>query len=295
MVKTYYRIINLNILNFFLPLLFLMVQYSNAQDFDKIELKDTYPWCIVAYDSLERSPKERIGLIKEIGFNMYAYDWRDRHLEDTSLELQLAMANHIEILSVWIWLNAKRDSIEQLSHANERMFKIIEQLDLKTTLWVSLSENFFKDLNYEQSLSKAVKIIDFIAMKAAELNCKVALYNHSGWFGNPYYQLEVIKALPQHELGMVYNFHHAHGSIEDIPQIANAIKPNLIAVNLNGMKKDGNKILPIGKGDHEKEMIKIFRESGFKGPWGILGHVENADVKKVLLQNIEGLRSLQDQ
>jgi len=276
-------------------ILFFFVQISMGQELNRIDIRDTYPWCIVAYDSLERLPAQRIQMIKELGFNKYAYDWRDRHLEDTSLELQLAMDNHIEIVSVWLWLNAKRDSIELLSQANERMFKIIEQLDLKTTLWVSLSGNFFKDLNHEQSLSKAVEIIDFITMKATELDCKVALYNHSGWFGNPYNQLEVIEALPHHKLGMVYNFHHAHGSIEDIPKIVNAIKPYLKAVNLNGMKKDGNKILAIGKGDHEKEMIKAFRASGFTGPWGILGHVENTDVKKILLENIEGLRSLHDQ
>lgn len=272
--------------------LLLIAQTTPSQELKRIEMNDTYPWCIVAYDSLERSPKERVQMIKELGFSKYAYDWRDKHLDDTLSELKLAIDNDIEIISVWLWLNAKRDSIDQLSQANERMFRIIEQLDLKTTLWVSLSENFFKDLNHEQSLTKAVKIIDFIALKASELGCKVALYNHSGWFGNPYYQLEVIKALPQHELGIIYNFHHAHDSIEDIPQIANAIKPYLIAVNLNGMKKDGNKILPIGKGDYEKEMIKIFRESGFTGPWGIMGHVENADVRKVLIKNIKGLKDL---
>ena len=291
MVKTY----NLNVLNFFLPFLFVMVQYSYAQGFDKIELKNTYPWCIVAYDSLERSPKQRIALLKEIGFNKYAYDWRDKHLDDTHAELKLATENNIEIVSVWLWLNAKRDSLNSLSDANQRILGIIDSLNLKTTLWVSLSENFFEEPAYEQSLSKAVKIVDFIAIKAAELDCKVALYNHSGWFGNPFNQLEVIKALPQHELGIVYNFHHAHGSIDNIPQIANAITPYLKAVNLNGMKKDGDKILPIGKGDYEKEMIRTFIKSGFMGPWGILGHVENKDVKKVLLENIDGLISLQVQ
>jgi hypothetical protein len=93
---------------------------------------------------------------------------------------------------------------------------------------------------------------------------------------------------------MVYNFHHAHDSIEEIGAIAPAIMPYLVAVNLNGMKKDGSKILAIGKGDYEKEMIRTFIESGFTGPWGILGHVENADVKKVLLENLDGLKSLQD-
>lgn len=284
-----------NLLYSLLPFLILLAQCSNAQNFDQNQLKDYYPWCIVAYDSLERSPRERIQMIKEIGFNKYAYDWRDKHLEDTKFELQMAMVNDIEIVSIWLWLNANRDSIGLLGHANKKLFKIIEELDLRTTFWVSLSENFFKDLDEEQSLSEAVAILDFVAIKAAELNCKVALYNHSGWFGNPFNQLEVIKALPQHDLGIVFNFHHAHNSIDDIDSIAFAIKPYLRAVNLNGMKKDGIKILPIGKGDYEKEMIQAFINTGFIGPWGVMGHVENADVKKVLLENIDGLRSLQNQ
>ena len=274
--------------------LFLVIQTSVAQELDRIKLKDAYPWCIVAYDSLERSPAERIQMVKELGFTKLAYDWRDRHLGDTSTELKLAAENDIEIVSVWLWLNAKRDSLSQLSHSNKRLFKIIEQSNLKTTFWVSFSGNFFENLNQEQSVEMATEMVDYIALKASKLGCKVALYNHSGWFGNPFNQLEVIKALPSHELGIVYNFHHAHNSIEEFPKIVKAIKPYITAVNLNGMQKNGEKILTIGKGDHEKEMISILRNSGFNGPWGILGHVENVDVKKVLIRNIEGLKSLQD-
>lgn len=274
--------------------LFLVIQTSVAQELDRIKLKDAYPWCIVAYDSLERSPAERIQMVKELGFTKLAYDWRDRHLGDTSTELKLAAENDIEIVSVWLWLNAKRDSLSQLSHSNKRLFKIIEQSNLKTTFWVSFSGNFFENLNQEQSVEMATEMVDYIALKASRLGCKVALYNHSGWFGNPFNQLEVIKALPSHELGIVYNFHHAHNSIEEFPKIVKAIKPYITAVNLNGMQKNGEKILTIGKGDHEKEMISILRNSGFNGPWGILGHVENVDVKKVLIRNIEGLKSLQD-
>lgn len=274
--------------------LFLVIQTSVAQELDRIKIKDAYPWCIVAYDSLERSPAERIQMVKELGFTKLAYDWRDRHLGDTSTELKLAAENDIEIVSVWLWLNAKRDSLSQLSHSNKRLFKIIEQSNLKTTFWVSFSGNFFENLNQEQSVEMATEMVDYIALKASRLGCKVALYNHSGWFGNPFNQLEVIKALPSHELGIVYNFHHAHNSIEEFPKIVKAIKPYITAVNLNGMQKNGEKILTIGKGDHEKEMISILRNSGFNGPWGILGHVENVDVKKVLIRNIEGLKSLQD-
>ncbi|MDO9634058.1 MAG: hypothetical protein Q7J05_03315 [Paludibacter sp.] len=58
------------------------------------------------------------------------------------------------------------------------------------------------------------------------------------------------------------------------------------------MKQEGPKILPIGKGDYESEMINLLMKEGFDGPWGILGHIESEDVKKVLERNIEGLDSL---
>ena len=68
--------------------------------------------------------------------------------------------------------------------------------------------------------------------------------------------------------------------------------PYLSTVNINGMRKDGPKILTVGRGDYEEDMIKILIEKGYDGPWGILGHVEERDVKEVLLENMEGLKNL---
>ena len=271
----------------------IIVETSNAQEFKQIDINNTYPWCIVAYDSLERSPVDRIQMLTDLGFKKYAYDWREKHLDDTYTELNLAAQNDIEIISVWLWLNAKRDRPDQLSSANQRIFKIVERLNLKTTFWVSLSENFFEDQDQEQSVKVATEMVEFITRKAHKINCKVALYNHRGWFGNPYNQLEIINALPDLKLSLVYNFHHAHNSIKDFPNIVRAIQPYLSAVNLNGMKLEGEKILTIGKGDYEKEMINELMKSGFSGPWGIMGHVDDADVRNVLEQNLEGLKKLQ--
>ena len=112
----------------------------------KLNMSQLYPWCIVAYDTPERSPEERIELIKELGFEMYAYDWRDRHLPDTKKELQLAIDNEVDIIAVWLWLNAKRDSLHILSPANEKLLQIVEDLGLQSTFWVSMSGNFFEGL-----------------------------------------------------------------------------------------------------------------------------------------------------
>ena len=70
------------------------------------------------------------------------------------------------------------------------------------------------------------------------------------------------------------------------------MQPYLWVVNLNGMVKGGPKIVPIGKGDHEKQMLQTLKQAGYTGPFGILGHVEDADVKVVLQQNLEGFREI---
>ena len=255
-------------------------------------MQQLYPWCIVAYDSLERTPAERILMLKEMGFTKYAYDWRDKHLDEMATELTLAKKNDIEVISVWLWLNAKRDSLGKLSPANERIFDIVKDLQLKTTLWVSFSNNFFEDLTQEQSMNRAIEMLKFVNKKAEALGCKIALYNHKGWFGDPNNQVEIIKVLPKLNLSLVYNFHHAHDYLDEFPEIVKKIKPYLAAVNLNGMRKKGPKILPLGEGEFENEMTQLLLDEGFKGPWGLLGHVENADVKKVLEKNIKGYRSL---
>ena len=276
----------------FLLFVCVSIQLVEAQVTERIQMHDTYPWCIVAYDSLERSPVQRIKMLKDLGFTKYAYDWRDRHLPDTSYEFELAQENNIEIISVWLWLNAKRDPINQLSEANKKLFTIVEDRDLKTTFWLGLSPNYFENLNEDESLKLGIQLVEWVASKAKKIGCKVALYNHSGWFADPYNQMKIIKALPEYELTMVYNFHHAHNAIDSFQEIAELIAPYLSAVNLNGMKQDGAKILGIGKGDHEKAMIEILMKAGFSGPWGIMGHVGNKDARIVLENNINGLIDL---
>jgi len=49
----------------------------------------------------------------------------------------------------------------------------------------------------------------------------------------------------------VYNFHHGHHQIDKFPALLEMMKPYLWTVNLNGMKRDGPKILDIGAGDLE--------------------------------------------
>ncbi|WP_075591187.1 sugar phosphate isomerase/epimerase family protein [Labilibacter marinus] len=254
--------------------------------------QEVMPWCIVTFDSLQRSPAARIDMLKEMGFTNYGYEGQGKYLDDMLEEFQLAHENSIEISSVFLWLNAKRDSMGKLSPSNKRMFDILSQVEQKPCIWLSFSNNYFKGLSQEQSLNLAVEFIQFIKTKAAKIGCKVALYNHHGWFGNPYNQLEIIEKLANDSLKMVYNFHHAHSYIDEFPEIVKKIKPHLSHVNINGMKNDGHEILTVGEGDDEYDMMKVLLEEGYTGSWGILGHMEHEDVQKVLERNIVGFNKL---
>lgn len=282
------KLIGFNIL-----LLFMVVLFSCTNKVEyAIEVADVSPWCILGFDSLDRTPNQRIAMLKEMEFKKYGYNKGKGHLNEMIEEFKLAKENDIEITSIFLWLNAKRDSIGKLSPSNQELLRNLQEITYKPTIWVSFSNNFFEELNQEQSIELSIEMIRFIKSKTDELGCKLALYNHHGWFGNPHNQVKILEELKQDSLTMVYNFHHAHEYVDEFPEIVKKIKPYLSYVNLNGVKKEGPQILTIGEGDYEFEMIKQLLDEGYNGPWGILGHIKTEDVQKVLERNIDGLKLL---
>jgi len=51
----------------------------------------------------------------------------------------------------------------------------------------------------------------------------------------------------------------------------------------------------VGDGDEEVNMLKQLIASGYQGPIGILGHLENVDVKDILRGNLEGVEKIKAQ
>ena len=70
------------------------------------------------------------------------------------------------------------------------------------------------------------------------------------------------------------------------------MQPHLYALNLNGMVKDGEKkgkkILVLGQGDLDLNLLKAIAASGYTGPIGILGHTSD-DAEQRLQDNLDGL------
>jgi len=257
--------------------------------------KEPYAWCIVPFDKMERSPSQRIQMLKELGITTYAYDWRDKHLSEMEEEFDLARDNDIKINAVWMWIDPKVDALNKLSSSNEMVLNIIKKTGLKTTLWVSFHPDYFKGLSDAERVKSGAEMIYYLYRRCQDMDCEIALYNHGNWFGDPENQIKIIKLLGRYDIGLVYSFHHGHQQIEDFRKMAQMMEPFLVAVNLNGMKRGGPQIYPLGQGDDEKLMLDILLEVGYKGPFGILGHKEDADVKLILEENLKGYRQLRQE
>ncbi|MFL5330762.1 MAG: sugar phosphate isomerase/epimerase family protein, partial [Gemmataceae bacterium] len=169
----------------------------------------------------------------------------------------------------------------------------IERHHITPQLWITGGGMPVKSAEEQNARVDAeVRRIRPIAEAAATIGCKVGLYNHENWFGDPDNQIAILRNLNMRNVGIVYNFHHAFADVDRFEELFMRIKPYLLAVNVNGMVRNGNKtgqqIMPIGQGQLELGWLRFVRNSGWHGPIGILNHT-GEDAEARLRDNLEGL------
>ena len=259
---------------------------------DLFDQRNLVAWCIVPFDSKHRTPAERVEMLKRLGFSQYAYDWRHQHLETFAAEIEIARKSKISIAAVWLWIDKNADSPGKLSEDNERMLSILNASGLRTQLWVGFNHNYFDSIDDNTRVAAGAAMIRYLRERTRSFVTSIGLYNHGDWFGNPLNQLKIVKTLNDKDVGITYNFHHAHAQMDEFATLISAMKPYLFAVNINGMRRSGEQIIPVGSGDEEKGMLQTLLKSGYRGPIGILGHIETEDVEVVLKRNLDGLKML---
>jgi sugar phosphate isomerase/epimerase len=249
-------------------------------------------WCIVPFDAARRGPEERAEMLDRLGIGRLAYDWREEHLPTFDQELDALDRHGIELTALWF--------PGSLDDTARFFLDRVAARGLTPQLWVTGGgEPTSGHEDQAARVSAEADRIRPIAEAAAKVGCKVALYNHGGWFGEPENQIAIIEALEMPNVGIVYNLHHGHAHLGRFPALLQVMKPHLLALNLNGMDRDGEakgrKILAIGQGGEDARLLEVIRGSGWDGPIGILDHVPEADAEDQLRANLEGLRSLLDQ
>jgi glucose dehydrogenase/sugar phosphate isomerase/epimerase len=245
-------------------------------------------WCIVPFDSKKRGPEERAAMMEKLGFKLYAYDYRAEHVPTFDAEMEAIQRHGIKLLA-W-WFPGALDAEAKL------ILEVLKRHDIKAQLWIMGGGDPAKTPEEQRArVENEAKRLRPIAEAAAKIGCTVALYNHGNWFGEPENQIQIINRLKQDgvtNVGIVYNLHHGHDHLDRFPTLLQQMKPYLVALNLNGMTKNGDalgkKIMPLGQGDLDLKLLKIIRDSGWNGPIGILNHTDE-DAEARLHDNLDGL------
>jgi len=247
-------------------------------------------WCIVPFDAVERGPEARAAMLRELGIRRLAYDWREKHIPTWPAELAALEQHDIELTSFWCSasLNPTQDRATQL------ILEFLAKNDVQTQLWVMLPDHELAKISDANArVERAAQAIRSLAEKAAEIGCSVGLYNHGGWIGRPSSLVAVMEELHDLEnVGVVYNFHHAHDDLDAFPQALHDLKPHLMCLNLNGTSVGGPKILPLGQGEVDRQILSWIRQVQYTGPIGVLDHRQDTDAKESLQANLNGLRQL---
>ena len=247
--------------------------------------KNLVAWCIVPFDSKKRSPAERAEMIKRLGMSKVAYDWRNEHVASFEEEILQYKKHGIDFFAFWSWHDA--------------MGPLIRKHKIHPQIWITCPSA--GGATQAEKVAAAAKRMLPDVERTRSLGCKLGLYNHGGWGGEPVNLAAVCKYLREHHqaehVGIVYNFHHGHAHIANFKAALHAMRPYLLCLNLNGMADAENvggvntKILPLGAGQHEASMMRLVRESGYRGPIGILNHT-NQDAEGRLQDNLDGLKWL---
>jgi hypothetical protein len=259
----------------------------SARMFDRSNLA---AWCIVPYDAKKRGSEERAAMLEKIGVRKFVYDWRTEHKSEWDEELSALKRHHIELLGWWFPTSLDADAKAAL--------ELFKRHGVKPQLWVSGGGGpvQVKDAADQKArIAGEVGRLTPIALAAREAGCTVGLYNHGGWFGEPENVLAIIEALKAQgitNVGIVYNMHHGHAHLARLERVLARTLPHLLCLNLNGMDIEGDskgrKILPLGAGTEDLRVVRTLRDSGYRGPIGILNHT-GEDAEARLLDNIDGL------
>lgn len=245
-------------------------------------------WCIVPFDAKKRGPEERGAMLEALGLRQLAYDWRNEHVASFDAEVE-AMRRHGVAMTAW-WFP------QTLDDTGRRILDVCKRQRIAPQLWVMGGGEKTRHAAEQAARieSEAARLLP-IARAAAEIGANVGLYNHGGWFGETGNQLALIERLGREgatNVGIVLNLHHAHDVLEQFALVLEKAQPHLLAVNLNGMARggdrDGRKILPLGQGEYDLEILRVLRESGWRGPIGVLNHTDE-DAEARLRDNLAGL------
>jgi sugar phosphate isomerase/epimerase len=262
---------------------------------DVFERGNLLAFNIIPFDSAHRTPIERAAMLKRLRIERMAIDWRKRDVPNFDAEIAAMRASSIAIQGFWVRgdMYPERNAPRTEDGSLELVLETLKRNHLKTQIWDPFdADDAFMALPEERRLARATEAVRYVAQRAQQIGCSVAIYAHGGWMGEPENELKVLKAVGMDNVGIVYDYEHARPQIDRFPEFFPKLAPHLYAVLLMGMQAGGPENMDVGDGAQDLGMLKVIRDSGYRGPIGILNHVETRDAEVGLRANMEGLKKL---
>ena len=252
-------------------------------------------WAYEEYDAVERSPAERAQVLVDLGISKAGYICRNaERVSEFEAYVEAYRNAGIELVGVWtpIHSDAPMEEVQV-----KTFLEVVDRKQLKLQWWLTLEQDF-DAMPEGDRVEDALTRLRPLVREANGRDCRLVLYGHGRdrWFTQAENLLDILERLqvdmPDAELGIIYNFHQSHAQMDRLAEVLPRLKPQLTALNLNGMHTDGPAIARIGEGDREQEMIELIHQSGWFGPTGIIAHDRKQDAKLTLQQNLDGLSAL---
>ena len=164
----------------FFTLIFAGLPQASAEEIpSNLQIENLAAWCIVPFDAKKRGPAERAQMLKDLGIRRSAYDWRNEHVAQFEDEILQYKKHGIEFFAFW--------------GGHDKAYSLFEKYDLHPQIWRTLGSP--TEGTQDQKVEAVANSMVEIATRTAELGCKLGLYNHGGWGGEPENMVAVCKKL----------------------------------------------------------------------------------------------------
>ena len=128
----------------------------NAQDAPyPFRLDNLLPWSIATFDSENRSAQERVRMVAEIGFSQYVFGGSPDQRKHMKKELSFAQDEGLDIHAVYLSTNLLKADTDSLEPIAETLFQDLAEAKIETTVWITLRQNGFLNVDPNVSLHRA--------------------------------------------------------------------------------------------------------------------------------------------
>ena len=110
-------------------------------------------WCIVPFDAKKRTPSERAQMLKRLGIQRSAYDWRGEHVKEFEEEILQYKKHGIEFFAFWA--------------GHEKAYELFQKYEMSPQIWRTLGSP--TEGTQEEMVSIAADTMEAVAARVDKI------------------------------------------------------------------------------------------------------------------------------